>query len=202
MKRIEPKVYLLALFVSIFLLAACNAGAQEAAADTDSAAAEEILLSETYVFPGFGFSIDYPAGWSAETRDSFTVISELESDLQDAFQEDSPPPEGFGLSFEQRPLSFMQGIGLAVGASLEDLFDFNKGFFEWQEPIELIETEAFNAPALSVIATTGDDWIYTFMGYTDDRAYILTFSAPSEQALDDMMPTWEAILASIQFMEE
>ncbi len=202
MHKNEPKVYLLALFVSVFLLAACNAGAEEAPVETPTPAADEILLSETYVFPEFGFSIDYPAGWSAETRDAFTVISELESDLQNAFQEGSTPSEGFGLSLEQRPLSFMQGIGLAVGASLEDLFDFNKGFFEWQEPIELIETEAFNAPALSVIATTGDDWSYTLMGYADDRAFLLQFSVPDEQSLNNMMPTWEAMLASIHAVEE
>jgi hypothetical protein len=202
MKRIEPKIYLLALFASIFLIAACSAEAQEAAPDTDSVASDEFVLSETYVFPGFGFSIDYPAGWSAETRDSFTVISEIESDLDSAFQEDSPSAEGFGLSLEQRPLSFMEGLGLPVGASLEDLFDFNKGFFEWQEPIELIETEAFKAPALSVISTTDDDWGYTLMGYTGDRAFLLQFSATSEQDLDDMMPTWEQMLASIQAVEE
>lgn len=56
---------------AVFLLAACGAGAEdevakavpeEVASEADSPAVEETALSETYVFPGFGFSIDHPAG--------------------------------------------------------------------------------------------------------------------------------------------
>lgn len=202
MKRIEPKVYVLTLIVGIFLLAACNAEAQVTAPETDSSAADDIVLSETHVIPGFGFSIAYPSGWSAETRNTVTVISELETDLGSAFQEDPPPPEGFGLSLDQRPLAYMSGIGLAATATLEDLFDLNKSFFEWPESIETEEAEAFNAPALAVKTSNSDQWSYTLMGYTGDRAFLLEFSAPSEQAQADQMPTLEQMLASIQAVEE
>ena len=202
MKRINSKTYAIALILGIFILAACNSGAEEPDSDTDSAASSEVSLSETYVFPGFGYSIDYPTGWTAETRDTFTVISELETDLRNAFQDDSPPAEGLGVSLEQRTMDFMHGIGLAEDASLEDLFEFNKDFFEWQEPIELIEAEVFDTAALGARTSGEDDWSYILMGFTDDRAFLLQFTAPSEEALDDMMPTWEEMLASTQPAEE
>ena len=210
MKINERKVHVLALFAIIFLVTACDASAQEdtdagapeSAQQAESLASDEILLSETYVFPGFGFSIDYPSGWSAETRDTYTVISELESDLSNAFQDDSPPVEGVGLSLEQQTLAFMRSIGLAEEATLEDLFDLNKDFFEWQDSVEPVETEAFDAPALSVRTSNDEVWGYRLMGYTGDRAFLLQFSAPSEEILDDLMPTWEQMLASIQPVEE
>ena len=202
MTKLRTNAFATVLLVGIFVLSACNSEAQEATSDPDSAAADELILSETYKFPGFGYSIDYPAGWTAETRDSFTVIVELESDLLNAFQEDPPAAEGLRVSLEQRTKQFMADIGLAEDASLEDLFEFNKGFFEWKEPIELIETEAFNSAVIGATTSSDDSWSYILMGYRDDRVFLINFMAQDELALEDMMPTWEEMLASTQAVEE
>ena len=163
MKLVNRKVPTLVLLTIGFLITACNAGTQEdtlaqapeSAEETESLANDEIPLPETYIFPGFGFSINHPAGWSAETRDTFTVITELESDLSTAFQDNGPPAEGAGISLDQRTLAYMRGIGLAEEATLENLFVLNKKFFEWQESIEPEETEAFGAPALAFRTSNG-----------------------------------------------
>ena len=210
MKIFDRKVTVIALFVSTLFLAACSARAEEEtiaqAADSvqqsESPASDEILLAETYTFPGFGFSIDYPAGWSAETRDTVTVIAELKSDLSTAFQDDGPPDEGAGISLDQRTLVYMRGIGLGEEPTLENLFDLNKAFFQWQESVEPQEAEAFHSPALAVSTSNDEAWSHTLMGYANDRAFLLQISAPSEEKLDDLMPTWEQILASIQPVEE
>ncbi len=210
MKLVNRKISMLVLLTIGFLITACNAGAEEDAAaqepesaqQTESPASAEILLSETHTFPGFGFSIDYPAGWSAESRDTVTVIDELESDLSTAFQDNGPPNQGAGISLDQRTMAYMTGIGLAEEPTLEDLFDLNKGFFEWQESVEPEEAEAFGEPALAVRTSSSDTWSYTVMGYANDRAFLLHFSAPTEKELDELMPTWEQILASIQPVEE
>ena len=204
------KAYIMALSVSVFFLVSCNSGTQEvtptveqeSVSVADSQSNNTLELSETYTFPGFGFSIDYPAGWSVETQDTFTIISELESDLQNAFQEDPPPIEGFSLSLDQRSLFFMRGLGLPEEATLEDLLDFNQGFFDWQEPLDIVETEAFGVPALSIMTSDGEERSNTLMGYTGDRAFLLQFSTPSDQLLDELTPTWNQMLASIQPVEE
>jgi hypothetical protein len=207
---VKTKIHMMALFVSVFFLAACNSESQEVtptaeqalALVSDSQSNNELELSETYTFPGFGFTIDYPAGWSVETQGTVTIISELESDLKKAFQEDAPPIEGFSLSLDQRTLSFMRGLGLPEEPTLEDLLDLNQGFFEWQEPLDVVETEAFGAPALSIMTSDGEVSRNTLMGYAGDRAFLLQFSVPSDQALTDVASHWNQMLASIQPAEE
>jgi len=209
-KIFDRKLTLLVLFVSTLFLAACSARAEEntiaqaaeSVQQSESPASDETLLAETYTFPGFGFSIDYPTGWSAETRDTVTVITELESDLNSAFQDNGPPDEGAGISLDQRTLAYMRGIGLGEEPTLENLFDLNKDFFDWQDSVEPEEAEAFGAPALAVRTNNDEASSYTLMGYTNDRAFLLQFSTPSEEELDDLMPTWEQMLTSIQPVEE
>ncbi len=221
MKMTRRPFVLLAMLAAVLVLAACNADAQEAtpaaaeeaeqnteaaadetAEEAESAAADALALTETYAFPGFGFSIDYPGAWLSETRDTVTVINELESDHDNAFNDGSPPDAGLGVSFDHRDLAFMRGIGLAEEASLDDLFELNRDFFEWQEPLDTQELELFGAPALKVKATDGDGWSYTYMGFANDRAFLLAFGAPTEQELDDHMATWDQMLVSIQPVEE
>lgn len=200
----------MALFVSVFFLASCNSGTQEVtptveqelASVADSQSNNGLELSETYTFPGFGFTIDYPAGWSVETQGNVTIISELEADLKNAFQEDPPPIEGFNLTLDQRSLSFMRGLGLPEEATLEDLLDLNQGFFDWQEPLDIVETEAFGAPALSIMTSDDEVSHNTLMGYAGDRAFLLQFATPEEKALDSLSPIWSQMMASIRPVTE
>jgi hypothetical protein len=221
MKKTRRLFVLLAMLAAVLVLAACNADAQEATPaaaeeveqDTEAAAeenveqaepaaAEALALTETYAFPGFGFSIDYPGAWLTETRDTVTSINQVQSDLDRAFVDSGPPQEGVGVSFDHRDRAFMRNIGLSEDASLDDLRELNQGFFEWQEPLETQEVELFGAPALRVKASEGDGWSYAYMGFANDRVFLLVFAAPTEQELDDHLATWDEMLASIQPVEE
>ena len=68
---------------------------------------------------------------------------------------------------------------------------------DWQEPVEVSESEVFGAPALAARAFDGESWVYTLMGFVNDEAFLLSLEAPSEEALDTFMPTFEQMVASI-----
>ena len=40
------------------------------------------------------------------------------------------------------------------------------------------------------------------MGYAGDQAFLLSIEAASEQALDEFLPTFEAMLASVEAVSE
>ena len=168
-----------------------------AASDEPAGAGDEYALGDSYIIDDFGFSIAIPAGWHADTREPITIINELESDHSTAFQGQPPQREGYEISLDHRDASFMAGLGLGEDPSLQDLLELNKGFFNWQEPIEVSETEAFGAPALAVKAFDGEDWGYGLMGFVNDETFLLSLGAPSEEALDAFLPTFEQMVASI-----
>lgn len=90
------------LLASVFVLSACNAfpaGISE----------PQIELPQVYEFPGFGYSIDYPAGWTASTRQAYTIINELEEEHQRAFSE-GVTLEGNSIGFEHRSLDFLNNL--------------------------------------------------------------------------------------------
>jgi hypothetical protein len=180
---------------------ASEAGAEptaEATAEPAASVAGDVYeLDETYVIPGFGFSMAIPAGWHADTRGEVTLINELESDHATAFREDPPPREGYQISLDHRDAAFMAGIGLGDDATLQDLLDLNKDFFDWQEPLEVSESEAFGVPALAARHFDGEEWGYAVMGFVNEEAFLLGFGAPSEEALDAFLPTWQQMVASI-----
>ena len=106
------------------------------------------------------------------------------------------------MTLDQRTPAFMRTIGLEEGASLDDLLNLNKGFFEWQEPLEIAEVELFNAPALRVKTSDNEDQSYTFMGYVGDIAFLLTLSTPEGEALDTLLPIWSRMLGSTRPVTE
>lgn len=161
-----------------------------------------VELTETHVFAGFGYSIDYPAGWLAETRGAFTAISELEEDHRRAFIENAPV-EGYQVGLDHQRMTFMRGLGLPNDPSLQDLLALNTEFFELQEPMEVSETVIFGVPALSVKAHSESvGWGFGIMGFVNDEAFLLSLSAPSEEALDEFRPTWNRMLESIEPVEK
>lgn len=186
------------LLLILLLVAACSG--EQAAPESDAepaAETDEYELGESYEFAGFGFSIAIPAGWHADTRGTVTMINELESDHATAFRDEPPPLEGYQIGLDHRNAAFMAGIGLGEDPTLQDLFELNKEFFEWQEPVEVSESEVFGVPALAAKAFDGEDWGYTLMGFVNDEAFLLGYGAPSEEALDGFLPTWEQMVASI-----
>ena len=172
------------------VIAACSAA-------TDEVNATRFELSETQVLQGFGHSIDYPAGWLADTQVPVTVISELVEDHQKALRQDDFDGKGYQIIFDHRDMAFMEGIGLPQDPTLDDLLDLNKEFFEWQEPIEVTEQELFGVPTYGIETQDGSSWGISLMGIRDGEAFLLTLGAASEEARDAFRSTWERMLESI-----
>lgn len=153
-----------------------------------------VELPETYDIPGFGYSIDYPEGWTADTRDNYTVISEVEADNARTFA-GSSSYEGFVIGFEHRPIDFLVSLGLERDATLEQLLSFNSSFFNWQasEPTEI---SLFGEPALSITGSVQPGAV--IMGFRGDKVYLLTFTAPSDDDWEAFQLTYESMLASVK----
>ena len=95
-------------------------------------------------------------------------------------------------------MNFMRGIGLAEEASSQELFVLNQSFFEWSTADEPTETKIFGAPALAIKTKEGDAWTNNLMGFINDRAFLLFYSVPSEEALQNFVPTWKRMLENIE----
>lgn len=158
--------------------------------------------TNTHVFSGFGFSIDYPEDWLAETRGPVTRISELEEDHARAFSDGQFRPTGKGVALEHRTLPFLQSIGLKENSTLNDLVEFNASEFDWQVS-DVEETEIFGVPALRVRVVTELGVAFdAFMGFIEDEVFLFSFGAPSEDVHEEFMSRWEEMLLSIRPAEE
>jgi hypothetical protein len=195
MHRITARI-LVVVMVGLLALTAQAQAPQESA--------EPLALTETHEISDFGFTIDYPAGWFAASRKPNTVISQLGVDFQRVITDnDELPTTGITITHDHRGTAFMRSIGLPADASIEDLVQVNAGFFEWQEPFEISETEIFGMPAVSVRAVDGKgDSGVALQGFIGEEVFLLTVVAPSDEALDAFLPTWEAMLASIRPVAE
>ena len=162
----------------------------------------DLSLTEMHVFAGFGFSIDYPSAWFADTRESVTAISELLEDHERALVEGDFPARGYAISLDHRPMAFMGEVGLLGDPTLDDLFKLNAQFFEWQDQAESSEVVVFGVPALKVKGLGSNSWGNSLMGFLDDEAFLLTIRAPSEQALDEVLPLWDRMVESIRPVDE
>jgi hypothetical protein len=114
-----------------------------------------------------------------------------------SFKSPFPPREGYQIRHDHRDAAFMASIGLGEESTVQDLVELNKGFFEWQEPVEVSETTAFGAPALFARTCDDEGMGYSVMGFVNDEAFLLSLGAPSEEALDAFFPTFERMLASV-----
>ena len=158
-------------------------------------------VTETYTIPGFGFSIDYPAGWVVETQEPVTFITQTEEQLEAAFSDTSTPSTGLGVNLEHRTVAFLQDIGLTTdNPTAEDLLEFNTSEFDWTDVRDLGEVEVFGATALVVRVTNPEgDFSVVYQGVRPDtgEVFLLAFGAPTEESLDAFLPVWEAMFESI-----
>jgi len=188
------RIQLVVISGLVLFLAGCSSVTGETTSD-------QFELTETYVVGDFEFSIDYPSGWLADTRAPVTIISELEADHELALQQGEFDLQGYQVSLDHRGMPFMRSIGLPESPTLDDLLGLNRGFFDWQESIEVTELEIFGVPAYSVETSDGSTWGVTLMGIRGDEAFLFGFGAPSEEAREAFMPTWERMLQSINLTE-
>jgi hypothetical protein len=174
-----------------------------AAPATTSAAPIEVPLptdvTETYSIPDFGYSIDYPSGWFAETRESATEIVQIREELF------SDSNEGLGVGLDHRTVAFLQGIGLASDdPTAQDLVEFNTTEFDWTDVRDRAEVEVFGGPAIRVRVTAPDGGERVqYQGIRSDtgEVFLLSFGAPTGEILDEFLPTWDAMFESITATE-
>ena len=180
---------------------------------TEVPSTTDLELTQTQVIKGLGFSIDYPAFWSAGTKDDVTAIHERVVDHEDFLRESPPPtgaaqpppgaggPAGYSIEFQHAPLSFLRSAGLPEDATLDDLLFLNSNRFRWRV-MEKAETTVFGTPALRLLLGTPDPDGIAVIGFSGDRAFMLEFRAPSEDALRGFVPVLEKMLASTKAAEE
>ncbi len=162
-------------------------------------------ITETYTIPGFGFSIDYPAGWLVETQEPVTVITQTEEQLEAAFSDTRTPRIGPDVRIDHRTVAFLQDIGLTTdNPTAEDLLEFNTSNFTWTDVRDLGEVEVFGTTALVVrVANPDGDFSINYQGVRPDtgEAFLFGFGAPTEESLDAFLPPWEAMFESITATE-
>jgi len=154
----------------------------------------DLELDATYEFPNFGFVIDYPSGWSTG---AFGTASIIASDPE--FPESGvPPPDELDspiVAFEYRPS--LRQFGPA--ATPADLVDYNIDFFELAEPNERTDLLIAGAPAIAVRTTDGSgNHILMLQGVLDGQPYYLRLIVPDANELEALIPTWDAMLASVR----
>ena len=109
---------------------------------------------------------------------------------------------GYQLELEHRDFSFMLDIGLGQNPSLQDLLRLNYQAFGWRES-EASEIIVFGVPALSMETIVEDTrWAYTVMGFLNEEVFRMAMSAPSEEALEVILPVWNRMLESIKPLAE
>ncbi|MEE9247477.1 MAG: hypothetical protein V3U79_02115 [Dehalococcoidia bacterium] len=161
----------------------------------------ETELTQTQVFKGFGFSIDYPEGWTATTEGKSTNINEFQEDSGLSSISGAPERKGYGVSLERVTLDFLRNVGLPDQPSLEELLNFNSRAFGW-EVLETSNTSVFGVPVLSVTVRSPSNSGIALIGFVKDEAFALSMIAPSEEARDQFIPTWTRMLESIKPVTE
>ncbi|MFQ5795499.1 MAG: hypothetical protein ACE5JP_10680 [Candidatus Bipolaricaulia bacterium] len=164
--------------------------------------ADTVELTETYIIPGFGFSIDLPADWTVLTDGPvLQARGVVLSDSEDG------TAYLVGIAIDHRSRQWLkENRGLPLDATLEDLVEFNKRVTSLGELelFEVTEVEIFGVPALrtkSQVKDAGGPGIM-YQGFKDDEAFLIAFGTGSEEEYGDFLPIWNKILESIRPVDE
>lgn len=162
-------------------------------------------VTETHLIDGFGYSIDYPSGWFAETRGPVTEIAPTEEAMEAAFSTVGGPTEGLAITVDHRTVGFLQSIGLTSDdPTAEDLVEFNTANFNWTDVRDSTEVEVFGSRAIRVRVTLSEGGeLIQYQGVRADTGeiFLLGTGAPTSEILDEFLPTWDAIVESITATE-
>ena len=147
------------------------------------------VLAETTPLTDSGFTMSYPAGWLARANGSATLIEEHPNacDLHD----------GVCVVHDHLSMAVLTEMGLPQQANLEAMLVLNRHFFTWKELTEPEETQVFGVPALGLSYYDDGVYGYILMGYVNDEGFLLNISAPTEAALNQILPTFAAMRASV-----
>lgn len=148
-----------------------------------------ILLPETTPLTDSGFTMSYPAGWVARANGSATLIEEHANACD--------RHDGVCVVHDHLSMATLTAMGLPQQANLQAMLVLNRHFFTWKELTEPEETEVFGAPALGLQYYDDGVYGYILMGYVNEEGFLLNISAPTEEGLEQILPTFEAMRASI-----
>jgi hypothetical protein len=168
--------------------------AAEAAPAVASSTEGEIgALSQTTALGRFGFLISYPEGWVVETYGVTTMIQPTAGTCD---RKDGPC-----IVHDFRDAETMMAMGLPESPVAADVVELNRKFFDWEELSEPEASAAFGSEALGMRYSDDGVFGYILTGVLDKDIWMLNVSAPSEEALEELMPTFEAMLETIQPVE-
>ena len=159
-----------------------------------------VQLTQTHVFEGFGFSIDFPDGWVAETEGDTTFFFEASEDRGGTGPPRGFPPEGppgFGVIMARAPIAAIRAAGLPEAASLDDLLELNSMMNNWQRQ-DVSEVAIFGVPALAARIRLPDSSDIAVMGFRNDEGFLLTLKTPNDEERDLFLPVWQRMLDSIK----
>lgn len=147
------------------------------------------VLAQSTSLTDSGFKISYPAGWIVRANGSTTIIEEHANacDLRD----------GICVVHDHLGLAALSEMGLPEQANLEAMLMLNRRFFSWKELTEPEETQVFGVPALGLRYYDDGVYGYILMGYVNNEGFLLNISVPTEAGLEQILPTFTAMRASI-----
>lgn len=102
--------------------------------------------------------------------------------------------------FDHRNITLLESWGLPENATLDELLQFNINEISGMSNPEISETTLFGVPAVRA-KFYEVQWYIEYAGFINDEAFIFGVEAPSEEMLENFLPTWELILASITPVE-
>lgn len=181
--------------VTALVVVSCGGGGDEARHD----------LTQTHALSGeagheFPWTIDYPDGWTTAVRNDATFFGPTPDVLLEALR--AEPISDVVVIFDHKRIDDFRSEGLPADATLDDLVDFNERQLEWEEIRERSETTIFGESAIRtrVVNETGESEI-SIQGFRGDEFFLLDLLAPDEAALEQFLPTFQAMVESIRAEE-
>ena len=201
---------LVLLPVTLLVLAATACGQSDAEpAPPTPTAVPELELGVTHTITSWGYSMAYPTGWLTGLGNRATFISELIEDHNNRVWPmfGTPRPiTGYQVSLTMTPRVFLDPVTRSpvdIPADLDGLRNWYENNYTLRAPGESTQAQMLGVPALRLAGTLGfGRAAECFIGLTEKFAFLFCLGAPTEQALDEFMPTWERMLATIKPVDE
>ena len=176
---------------------------------TASSVLRELGLTESHTFPKqLGFSMAYPSGWNVGygwtgiTGIRSTHISELTDDAPDDSRL-GKPVAGYQVVYFQNSANRLVRFHNVAPTELSGFLETLRHDFGYEVSAPPEEASAFGTDALRSRGTFGHGLIADcLVGNPGALWYMLCIGAPSKKALDEFIPTWEQMLASVKPVAE
>jgi hypothetical protein len=159
---------------------------------------ETLLISDSST----QFTIAYPVDWYLSTEHGYAIISERQQSQTYTIAQPLPI-DGIVVHFERIPPRKLREMGINPQAdSLETVIEKLAEAEAYRGDRELSETTLLTWPALQL--RTGDamqNAMLTIVAFQGTDLIRLSLIAPSVLSVDLFLPTWEAMLESIEMQQ-